>query len=270
METEFAHYIKTDEIIFKHARGMRDIIGREFHTFHEIYLFLGGEAQFITDRHKQTLTPGTLIIIPRESFHQFTSPCDTKYTRCVFNFGTVSELDGLIEQKLNGIRTLTLSRELLAQFNEVFAAAGKDPDSYESKIMAKALLARLLCTLKAAPVTEAAFNTLHPLVYGALSYINAHVREPIGVADVAASLHISPSYLMRIFKSDLHISVYRYITEKRLILAAGEIEKGTPPTVAAELAGFGDYSGFFKLYKKMFGGPPSAHSFYSLHKKQNG
>ena len=29
----FAKYIRTDELVFKYAKGMRDIIGKEIHTY---------------------------------------------------------------------------------------------------------------------------------------------------------------------------------------------------------------------------------------------
>lgn len=257
MEKEFAHYIKTDEITFKHAKGMRDIIGKEFHTFHEIFLFLGGSAQFTSDTLKITLEPGTLVIIPRESFHQFTCSKDTEYHRCVFNFNKVAALDVLITQKLCGVYTVPISSELYTQFTELFDYAKNAPDSIESKVLTHSLLARLLCYLKPAPTPASITETLHPLVVGAVNYIHENIRNPISVFDIAENLHISPSYLMRIFKADLHISIYRYITEKRLTLAAGEIEKGIPPSKAATLSGFNDYSGFYKLFKKMFGVSPS-------------
>lgn len=257
MEKEFAHYIRTDELVFKHAKGIRDIVGKEFHTFHEIFLFLDGEAEFISDRYRKTLETGTLVIIPKECFHQFIVTRDEKYQRCMFNFGSVSGLDELIDNKLTAVYTTGISKEIYMQFTELFDAAASSPESLESRILAKALLARLLCRINKEENTLAVTDGFHPSVVEAVRYIGEHIREPMSVGEVAQALHISESYLMKIFKHDMHMSVYRYITEKRLIIAAGEIEKGVPATKAAMLSGFGDYSGFYKLYKKMFGVSPS-------------
>ena len=257
MENEFAHFIRTDEFIFKHAKGIRDIYGKEFHTFHEIFLFLGGEAEFTSDKIKLKLLPGTLVIIPKKSFHQFTCKNDHEYRRCVFNFSAVSELDLLIDKKMSGVYTAMISPDLLSQFDELFSTAEREPEAIESKILAKALLARLLCRLDSEGNAKPPAEGFNQTVTDAVSFIDAHIREPISVLDVAQALHISESYLMRIFKRDMHISIYRYITEKRLIMAAGEIENGVPATIAAIKSGFGDYSGFYKLYKKMFGVSPS-------------
>ena len=255
MNGEFVHYIRTNEITFKHARGMRDIIGKEFHAYHEIFLFLEGNAEFTSDKLKQKLIPGTLVIIPRGCFHQFTCENDAQYRRCVFNFSNVGELGGLIEQKLCSIYTVAASEALLGLFRELFVAAEKAPDSPESKTLVKALLAWLLCALK--PQSAVAAEALHPPVIQAVDFIHEHICQPIRVSDIAEHLHISPSYLMRIFKKALHMSVYHYITEKRIALAAMQIAEGTPPTKAAIAVGFGDYSGFYKQYKRVFGVAPS-------------
>lgn len=260
MNGEFAHFIKTNEMTFKHAKGMRDIVGKEFHTFHEIFIFLGGDAEFISDKLKLSLIPGTLVVIPRETFHQFKSSEDAQYRRCVFNFSQVAELDQLIADKMGHIYTMPLPSELLSHFSELFQAARMYPDSMESKILAKSLLARLLCTLNPFQANHNAPEKIHPLVSNAVSYINTNIRQPLSIPAIAQHLHISESYLMRLFKNDLHISIYRYITEKRLTLAAIDISKGVCPTKAASLAGFGDYSGFYKLYKQHFGVCPSKYN----------
>lgn len=260
MENEFAHFIRSGELMFKHAKGIRDFVGKEFHTFHEIFLFLGGEAEFTSDKLKIKLAPGTLVIIPKESFHQFTCKTDSEYRRCVLNFSKVSELDHVIERKMSKVCAIKLPYELYSHFNEVFDAAQNAPEADESKVQAKALLARVLCRIDTEQNGDVLTDDLHPLVKAATVYIEEHIKEPIGIGETAEALHVSESYLMKLFRRDMNIPVYRYITEKRLIIAAREIENGVPATKAAELAGFGDYSGFYKLYKKMFGVSPSAAS----------
>lgn len=255
MEMEFADFIKTDELIFKHAKGMRDIYGKEFHTFHEIFIFLGGDAEFTSDKYKEKLAPGTVVIIPRGCFHQFTSENDADYHRCVFNFGAVRELDEIIGKKMNEVSIFHVSEEYRALLDALFDAAGNCPDKPESRIMAKTMLALILCTIK--PQVSQKISAVHPLVGRAVEYIGRNISAQIRVEDIAGYLHISPSYLMKLFKNNMHISVYKYITEKRLVIAASEIRKGLPATKAAELVGFSDYSAFYRLYRGMFGGTPS-------------
>ena len=49
----------------------------------------------------------------------------------------------------------------------------------------------------------------------------------------------------------------RYILYKRMAVVRKELAMGAPAAEAASRAGFGDYSSFFRAYKKMFGCAPS-------------
>ena len=55
----------------------------------------------------------------------------------------------------------------------------------------------------------------------------------------------------------MHISIYKYILQKKLIRAHKLISEGTNAVDAALLCGFNEYSGFYKVYKKHFGFSPS-------------
>ncbi len=255
MNGEFTHFIKTDELIFKHARGERYFVGKEFHTFHEVFLFLGGEAEIISDTMQEKLATNTLVLIPRGKFHQFTVKAGAEYERCIFNFGSVRELDQLVEKKLSEVTVMPVpcSSE---QLERLYRAAREAPDTLESKILAKAVLAELLCLVNDDNVYDRT-SSLHPIVRSAVDYIDSHISDSICIGDIASHLHISTSYLTRIFRTNMHISVYRYITEKRLVNAARLIKSGVPTTKAAEISGFTDYSSFYRLYKTRFGKAPS-------------
>ena len=64
MDNTFASIIQTSDIKYKHAKGMRDVYGKEFHQFHELFLFIGGNAVFTTEHTAVELRPYTLIVIP--------------------------------------------------------------------------------------------------------------------------------------------------------------------------------------------------------------
>ncbi|MBP3913408.1 MAG: AraC family transcriptional regulator [Lachnospiraceae bacterium] len=52
-------------------------------------------------------------------------------------------------------------------------------------------------------------------------------------------------------------SVWKYISIKRLLAAHARILRGDSVSEAAYACGFGDYSSFFRMYKKHFGRAPS-------------
>lgn len=256
MSGEFAKYIRTNEIRFKHAKGMRDIIGNEIHPYHEIFFFIGGDAEFISESGTEKLLPFTTVVIPKETFHCFVVLGDEKdYCRCVFNFENVSELDDIIDEKMTKI-FLTREQDITELFLKLKDLTDENLTENEKHILIKSLFAQILIYLKEQKYRylESGITTI---TQEAISYINENIEKPLTVTILAKHLHISQSHLAHVFKNDLHIPIHKYILEKRLILANKKIKNSINSTQAALECGFQDYSGFYKQYKKMFGVPPS-------------
>lgn len=254
----FAEYIRSKEITFKHAKGMRDIIGLEFHPYHEIFLFIDGDAEFISDSFRATLSPRTLVIIPKESFHTFVvHGAEEDYHRYVFNFSDVSSLNKLIEEKMEDVCLFPASDEIC----ELFEKLGKsvDESAYKRELRLRAIFTEVLLETETASTYKESSNQLsiHPLIAKAVKFIADNIGEIAVVDDVARAVNVSSSYLSHLFSQELHISPHRYILEQKLILANRKIESGVGAVQAAAELGFGNYSGFYKMYKKMFGHPPS-------------
>ncbi|MBQ9132938.1 MAG: helix-turn-helix transcriptional regulator [Clostridia bacterium] len=255
----FAQYIRTEEIMFKHAKGMRDIIGLEFHPYHEIFLFMGGDAEFISNAFRARLQPRTLVVIPKENFHHFVvHGAEEDYHRYVFNFTAVEGLDALIEEKMDRLCYFPASPSLCAMF-EKLGSHTADADTYKQALLQRAIFTEILLEMETAVQndTDYAHLSVHPLIAEAVKFIQMHTSTITQVEDVAKAVNISSSYLSHLFREELHISPHRYILEKKLILANRRIEGGCGAVQAAAECGFANYSGFYKMYKKMFGFPPS-------------
>ncbi|MBO5223649.1 MAG: helix-turn-helix transcriptional regulator [Clostridia bacterium] len=254
---EFAKFIKTDEIKFKHAKGMRDIIGNEIHSYHEIFFFMGEDAEFISEHGHQKLLPNTTVIIPKETFHCFTVPGDNSlYQRCVFNFDCVSELDELIKSNLNEI-SLIQNERLTQYFKELTYLVESDYTEEEKKILLKSVFAQILVHVKKqAPISIS--PNVSSITKRALAFIHDNLSSSLTAESIAKAIFVSPSYLAHVFKKDLRIPIHKYVLERRLITADKMIKNRTLPTRACIECGFTDYSGFYLQYKKMFGVPPSA------------
>ena len=67
---------------------------------------------------------------------------------------------------------------------------------------------------------------------------------------------MSKFYLCRAFKEYAGISLFSYITAKRIVMADQLIERGEPATDVAYKVGFGSYSSFYRAYVKQNGHPP--------------
>lgn len=257
MNEQFEHQVTGGGILFKQARGMRDIIGKEFHPYHEILLFKEGEAEFISEKYRQKLRPNDLILIPKENFHQFEVKNDASYCRCVFKFGNIDRIDALIALKMNAVRILPATEQMVQLIDKTVTDSPKYRES-ERAVLLFCMLSLLLFEIDIAQEQgESTKNRLCPVSREAIAYINNHLTKRLKITDIAAALHVSVSHLNHLFKEDLHIPIYKYILEKKLVLAHQKIESGVYATQAALECGFNDYSGFYKQYKKMFGHSPA-------------
>ena len=256
MTEEFAKYVVTNEIRFKHAKGMRDIIGKELHVYHEIFLFLGGDAEFISELGSTKLSPYTTVVIPKSTFHNFVvHGSESDYCRCVLNFENVSGLDELISEKIKRI-FITQDETVASLFVKMRDIETMPLSDVEKSILLKGLFAQLLVYLKE-PETPILKTPVDPVTDKAILYINQNISENLTVEKIAKAQHISESFLAHVFKKDMHISIHKYILEKRIFLADKKIKSNIPATQAALECGFQDYSGFYKQYKKMFGVSPT-------------
>ncbi len=91
-----------------------------------------------------------------------------------------------------------------------------------------------------------------------MNYIQSHTNEALAVADVAAQIHRSSSYLMRRFKAETGIKVGDYITKCKLEEACDLLVYGerSLAEISAYL-GYSSQSYFQNVFKKQLGITPT-------------
>lgn len=94
-------------------------------------------------------------------------------------------------------------------------------------------------------------------LYGSLlNYIEAHLEENLSLDRLASIFYVSKYHIAHLFKENLGLSLHQYILKKRLSLCRDAILGGTEINEAALLCGFGDYSSFYRAFKKEYGVSP--------------
>ena len=94
------------------------------------------------------------------------------------------------------------------------------------------------------------------LMHNVIAYINRHLFDDLSLDRIAQKFFISKYYLCRAFKEYAGISLFSYVTAKRIVMADRLIERGEPATEAAYKVGFGSYSSFYRAYVKQNGHAP--------------
>lgn len=255
----FVNRIKNSEMIFKYAKGISEKRGKEFHLYHEILLFLGGNAKFISEEIDTTLQPNTLIVIPKETYHQFIITGNQEnYLRCVFNFYDLPELQDIISQQISCLYFAEMTKAVSYLFDKAKQLANSTEKEQTKQVLIHSILSLILTELS--PIQTVNKKSADMLSARVISYLTDHLCDSLTIETIAKKLNVSPSCLSHSFKKEIGISLYHYLLEKRLILAKQKIMNGESAKNAALECGFHDYSGFYKQYKKMFSSSPSSNT----------
>ena len=123
-------------------------------------------------------------------------------------------------------------------------------------ILMEAVFASIL--LSAAPTQEPEPRAIPAAQEKILTHLNEHFTEPITLDDLAERFFLSKHHLNRLFRKATGTTVRDYLINKRVTYVQQLLINGIPATQAASLAGFGDYTSFYRAYVKRFGHSPSA------------
>ncbi len=256
----FEYYLTAGSCHLKYAQGRPAVIGREFHSYDEIVLFLAGNAQLISENIQLRLTPGSIVLIPKEQFHQFVVTDSQQYLRCILGFEEIPHLRELIRQTMTEVTVFpNPSEQMLSVFQTLIQATREKLTPTEQTALLQSAVGQLLLGQKlSGGESIRKYVTVSPLTQKALHYIDSNLAGELRLEMIAQALGISVSSLCHRFRKEMSISVYRYISEKRLSAVRQCVQQGMNLGVAAERCGFKDYSGFFRLYKSYYGEVPSA------------
>ncbi len=254
----YEKFIIDDDITFKYARGKSVESGKEFHSFHEVIYFMGGKARFLSEDTQTTLQAGTLIIIPKETYHQLMIiGAQEDYRRCVLHFADIEEMEPLISENMKQTLLIKADEQFIFLFKQLTALTdGHRPSKINSLIMRStlSLLLNMLSLKHYTCINSASEDTISKK---AVQYISQNIYAPLHIEDIAKEINVSVSHLSHTFKQQMGISLRQFILKKKMAIAERKIMDGVPAAKVAEECGFSDYSGFYKQYKKMFGKAPS-------------
>ncbi|WP_176013295.1 AraC family transcriptional regulator [Victivallis sp. Marseille-Q1083] len=92
---------------------------------------------------------------------------------------------------------------------------------------------------------------LSPKLRKAMNYLEQHLAENISVGDLAANVRISRPYLFELFKTQLGLSPYKYLSDLRLNRARQLLADNTASIKEiAAICGFENLEVFYRAFKR--------------------
>jgi AraC-like DNA-binding protein len=90
-------------------------------------------------------------------------------------------------------------------------------------------------------------------------YVDMHLDEPLSLDALAREFYLSKYYLVHLFRENSGLSVHQYILKKRLAACCDAMRGGAAVGEVYRQWGFGDYSAFYRAFRKEYGMSPSAY-----------
>lgn len=228
----------------------------------ELLCIFKGKGTVHIEGNKYDLRPGTFFLMRPGEAHYIALDPSVPYDRSTLYF------DPAIFDSFDGSRTLLqpyferepgkYNRYHLADFNDTecmqwYRSMLEQPDKMNIIIS----LMHILQKLNGFYAHATRQTAQESLEYQILRYIQDHPQEELTPQLLCSKFYISRTQLYRRFKETTGTSVSEYISMRRVMRAQELIAQGYKPTEAYTLAGFSDYSTFYRAYLKHLGHTPN-------------
>lgn len=234
-----------------------------WHENLEILYIINGKGHIQYDLVYHEITEGDLIIVNSEVIHQILSDAPIQFHFLIIDRLFCAEC---------GIPSTTLIfqpviRDVQARalFLRIIDAYSRyiETDAFYEVAAIRALLLQFLCDLcinhlthEKPPSTESRKDA----VRSAVTYIRAHLAEPMTIEQIAQHAGVSTFSLARSFKRILDRTIIDTILLLRCTEAKRLLEKGASVTEASKACGFENLSYFTRVFKRYYQMPPSHYS----------
>ena len=83
-----------------------------------------------------------------------------------------------------------------------------------------------------------------------IRYLNNNYNKSISLEDIACHFNMNRTYISKLFKEHMGMSIWEYVITRRIYLFNYLIKDSNSLEETAYMAGFRNYSNFYRLYKK--------------------
>lgn len=240
------------------------------HNSCEIFFFIKGNVRFYIEKSCYRLAPNDLFILNPNEMHRIVCDDDSSYERISINI-TKSYMDQLshsgielstcfYNRPIGHNNILSLTGEQVIEFTDITRCLQNTierkefgypikRDAYTSLLLL--FVHRLFCQ-----TTNSYANIMPNYIHETMQFIEQRLHEPINLALLEKSLHVSGSYLSLEFKKHTGITLRAFLLDRKISRAKSLLSEGKNVTEACYLSGFNDYANFIRSFTKAEGISP--------------
>lgn len=254
------------EVFYYSDAGPRSV-GSHAHDYYEFYFFVEGEVTMELRDTCYRLRPGDMLILPPGVAHSASIGGGQLYRRFVFwtsreyvrKLMDISPDYGWLFQDAV-TRRHYLTHFSAAAFNTAKGRLFSLLDEIHTQRFAReaeiALEVQSLILWLARQRQDAADSAPRSYYEAISSFIELHLDEELTLERLAGEFYLSKYYIAHLFRETVGLSVHQFILKKRLAVAAEALRAGQSVAESLELAGFRDYTAFYRAFRKEYGASP--------------
>jgi AraC-like DNA-binding protein len=269
------YMLSEDYEVFYYSDTHFRSVGSHSHGYYELYFFEAGAVTMEIDGRGYPLKTGDVILIPPGVSHRalLTDP-EKPYRRFVFwqsrpflealearspDCGYLlrrAESRGRYVYRFDPVAFNAIRTRLFTLLDEIHA------DRFGKATAIDLIITDLLLFLgRTVYEQEQRRNRKEQLSrYEAITqYVDQHLDEPLSLDALARQFYLSKYYLVHLFRENAGLSVHQYILKRRLAACCDAMQGGAAVGEAYRQWGFGDYSAFYRAFRKEYSMSPSAY-----------
>ncbi|KQV79496.1 AraC family transcriptional regulator [Massilia sp. Root351] len=241
-------------------RGGRDLCyARHTHDTFSIGAITGGVSTYWNRRSKETVGAGSVVVINPEDAHACNPAAGQPWSYRMF-YVDVAWLTAL-QHELGFSRnadfrafSTTSSTALFAGLNRLYdTVTSAHADGLQKQSAALAFFMDMQQALDPAPVALAGANGK---LLRAAEFISDNCTRLLSLEDICAAAGLSPSYLIRAFKSQFGMTPHAYLVNRRVQYGQARLRRGAAIADAAIESGFADQAHFQRAFKQLVAATP--------------
>lgn len=246
--------------------GIREVLHARFtthayppHTHDSWTLFIvdDGAIRYDLDRHERGALPAMVSVLPPHVVHDGRPARADGFRKRVLYLETSVLGEELIGRAVD--QPVLPDRSLRRAVSDLHDSLQCGEDTLEAETRLAFVAERIRASLGANPV-ETQPKTEGAIAGALRDVLDAHLFEPITLAEAADELRVSATRIARAFTRAYGIAPHAYVLGRRLDVARDRILRGQPlADVAADL-GFADQAHLTRRFKQFLGTTPGRFS----------